>query len=275
MKIKPSTVLKILGFVGIPVTAFFSAKAQVKAEKAIEEMKLQKGTPLETADVVKIEAKAHIWTIVSGVATIAAHAGAYSMDAKTIAGLVALVGTGGYAFKEHKEQLKKLIGTEKYNELEKKIKEAITLDHLKNDPPKLNAPVPEIGNGRKLYYDNLSQSWLTAEPDKVNEAIIDMEKTLNKTGVYYAKDWVRSLGITEPAVTPGDDDGWTEEYLYDEWAVDGTWIDVYFVDRVLDDGTPYEAIYIFQEPTNVEIYEEMGAVATTVTNGGKMHVENS
>ena len=270
MSIKISTVLKILGFVGIPVTAAFSAKAQVEAEKELDELKRQKGAALETSEVIKIEAKAHKWTIVSGIATIAAHAGAYSMDAKTIAGLIALVGTGGYALNEYKDQLKKLIGTEKYNEIEKKIKETVSLDRLKKEPPKLTSPAPAVGSGRKLYYDELSKSWFTAEPGKVTEAVLDMEHQISKVGVYYASDWVKSLGIESPVEPVGDDDGWTLAYLYDEWANEADWIDVYFVDRALDDGTPYTSIIIYQEPTNIEVYEEMGLPTAAIQEQGRM-----
>ena len=92
MKIKASTVLSIISFVGVAVTAVLAAKGGKEAEKIEEEMERTSLDFVEKKDIYKATWKCYIPALVSGIATIGCGAYAKRLDTKEIIKLTGAVG---------------------------------------------------------------------------------------------------------------------------------------------------------------------------------------
>lgn len=225
-----STILTIIGGVGVVVTTIMAVKATPKALKKIEEAEEIKGEELTTMEIVKTAGPVYIPSILIGASTIACVFGANVLNKRQQAALMSAYALVDNAYKDYKRKNIELYGEESHHNIldalavEKAKEVGITADSVFTscsliDHESCGEPV--------LFYDEWSKRYFTSTIERVMDAVYHYNRNFTLRGYAMLNELYEFLGLEETEY--GDTVGWTvEDELY--------WIDFDFRRTELEDG---------------------------------------
>ena len=225
-----STILTVMGGVGVIATTVTAVKATPKAITLLEKAREEKGEELTKIEKVKTVGSIYIPTIVMGVGTITCIFGANVLNKRTQAALVSAYALVDNSYKEYKQKLKELYGEEAHEEIvnaiavEKAREVGITAGSLctntcLTDSEACGEPV--------LFYDEWSGRYFESTIEQVITAEYHLNRNFTLRGYSFLNEFYLFLGL-EPT-DYGGTVGWTVE---DEFY----WIDFNHNKITLDDG---------------------------------------
>jgi hypothetical protein len=231
IKRNASTILTVVGGAGVITTTVLAVKATPKALTLLEEAKKEKGEELTVLEKVLVTTPTYIPTVVSGMTTLACIFGANMLNKRQQAALMSAYALLDNSFKEYKVKVNELYGEDANDQ----IKEEIAKDKYKKT---------EIKNDEVLFYDEFSNQFFTSTLVKVKEAEYILNRDIHTLGWAELKLFYNYLGIEN--VEGSEALGWSEGGNYEAyWQA---WVDFNHRKAVLDDGTEYTIITMFQEP---------------------------
>lgn len=236
-------ILSALSCFGVIGTAILSAKGARKYDEKIEK---------DPEKPVKSFIESYYPAIMTGTATIVCIAGAGITNTSNQAALISAYGLLNESYTKYREKVIEFHGVEEH----KRILNSIALDEC-NPPyisvtgPFSNTSIndPHISSDQpiKLFYDAYSKRYFESTLPNVMEAEYHLNRNFILADVVSLNEWYEFLGLEQ--TIEGNELAW--------FCNDGSyyWIDFTNEEQKLDDGTPYIAIYMDQEP-GVEWQEE-------------------
>ena len=112
-----STILTVIGGVGVVATSVLAVKATPKAISLLEEAREEKGEDLTLVEKVVVAGPTYIPTVVTGAATLACIFGANILNKHQQASLASAYALVDMSFKDYKNKLKELYGEETHQEV--------------------------------------------------------------------------------------------------------------------------------------------------------------
>lgn len=199
MKIKASTILSIISFVGVAVTAVLAAKGGKEAQKIEDEMEQHALDYVDKKDIRKATWKCYIPAIVSGVVTIGCGAYAKRLDTKEIVKLTGAVGLLttrleklGTSFNDYRHIVADEIGVDKEAELAQKLQEERE-KNVRNDKT-YDFHIDWLGPGKDIYF-NRSMADVKDALTNINLRMVDHYDP--HWGCPTMSDFLRDLSLYE------------------------------------------------------------------------------
>lgn len=230
-----STILTVLGGVGVVATSVLAVKATPKAMQLIEEAKEEKGDELTKWDIVRLVGPAYLPSLAMGTATIACIFGANILNKRQQAALSRAYALLNETHRDYKHKV-----TELYvDDAESKIREEIAKDNYNEE----EFEVADEDDGKVLYYDEYSRRYFRATPLTVKHAEYEINKMLTDGYYVYLNEFYQLLGIDETDY--GNFMGWNSGAMYEMyWS---SWINFRHEQFETDDGLE-GYILTFTEP---------------------------
>ena len=231
--LRNSTVLTCIGGVGVVATAVTASKATPKALLYLELAKEEKGANLTPLEKFKIAGPVYIPSALIGAATLACIFGANALNKKQQASLMSAYALLDNSYKEYKAKVKDIYGEEGVQT----IREEIAKDKYEEEKESAD-------DGRLLFYDEFSGRFFRSTMEKVRWAEYEVNRDLVMRGWACINDFYEYLNV--PLLDSGYDLGWTPAMnSQDYWQ---EWVDFSNAKSIMDDGTEYYIITMFQEP---------------------------
>ena len=231
MKRNASTILTVVGGAGVVTTTVLAIKATPKAITLLDNAEREKGEELTVLEKTKVAAPVYIPTIISGVATLSCIFGANILNKRQQAALMSAYALLDNSYKEYKIKTNELYG----EDAEDRINENIAKDKYERI---------EIIDDNILFYDEFSKRFFTSTKYKVKEAEYKLNRDIHMRGWAELNEFYEYLDMDN--IDGGEVLGWSEGgNLARYWQ---GWIDFNHKKSVMDDGTEYIRIIMFQEP---------------------------
>ena len=234
-----STILTVLGGVGVIVTTILAVKATPKAVEKLEQAKEEKGEELTKVEKIKIAGPSYFPATLIGVGTVTCIFGANILNKRQQAAIVSAYTLVDSSYKQYKHKLVELYGKETHNE----IVDAIAVEKAKEvgiyaesccantcltDDKACGDPV--------LFYDEWSNRYFESTIEQVITAEYHLNRNFTLRGYAVLNELYEFLGLT--TTDYGSKLGWTvEDDLY--------WVDFHHRKTVLEDGLE---VYIIEAP---------------------------
>lgn len=242
LKNNSSTILTVIGSIGVGVTAFMSARDTIKAMKRIkerEEDSFHKSyLKIDTKEKIKIAAPCYIPTIISGVSTILCICGSNKINKNIQKSLTSAYVLLDQSYKEYRKSVKELHGEEGDLEVIKHTadRKAEELNVVKR------ADTDVFFDYYSLQFFNSTLSTIQAAEKAANDML--------KTQGYVSLRTMHTL-LGEPEFDTDNLLGWSvaggEIYGYDDVKIEIT-------PMVRTDGSKYYVIDFSVEPTDDYLY---------------------
>lgn len=155
---KTSTLLTCLGAVGVVATAISAIKAAPKAERLLEEARLNKGDKLTKKETVQIAGPVYIPTIITGVSTIACIFGANVLSKKAQASLISAYALLDRSYDEYTNKVKDIYGED--------ADDTVKAEMLKTK----DCPV-DLEEGEQLFFDFTTMRYFSAPMEDVIQKV--------------------------------------------------------------------------------------------------------
>lgn len=239
LKRHSSTILTVIGGVGVILTTIMAVKATPKAVEKLEQAKEEKGEELTKTEKFKTAAPVYIPTAIVGVGTLTCIFGANVLNKRQQAALVSAYTLVDSSYKQYRHKLVELYGEDTHNE----IVDAIAVEKAEEvgiyatgmcqntcltDDKACGDPV--------LFYDEFSNRYFESTIEQVIVAEYHFNRNFVLRGYAVLNELYEFLGLetTDYGNTVG-------------WAVDSDlyWIDFDHRKVVLDDGLE---CYIIETP---------------------------
>lgn len=248
MKIKPkinnffknnsSTILTVIGSVGVVVTAVMSARDTVKAVKRINYQRGYQDKEFNTKEKIKIAAPCYIPTVLSGVSTILCVCSANKINKNMQKSLTSAYILLDQSYKEYRNSVKKVFGEEGQSDVVK----VMSAEHIDED----NLPVQD---GKDKFFDYFSLQIFESSLSRVLEAERAANEMLKGQGYVSLRTLYSLMG--QPVLGTDNLLGWSigagEEYGYDKVEIETT-----LMKR--EDGSIYYILDLASEPTADYLY---------------------
>lgn len=226
LKKNSSTILTILGAVGVVGTAVMTAKATPKAMELIELAEEEKGEELTKREKVAIGGPSYIPAVVVGAATMGCIFGANILNKRSQAALMSAYVLLDTTYKEYKNKVKELYGEGG----DKLIRAAVAKDHY-NDEDKEECN-DEYDDDKTLFYDEYSKRYYRVTKETQLRAEYEINKMLSQSGGASLNDYYDLLEIDRQDY--GEFVGWSAAQMY-EMYWDG-WLYFHHTKVEMDDG---------------------------------------
>lgn len=239
LKNNSSTILTVLGSIGVGITAIMSARDTVKAVKRIDEYQLvELGCVASKKEKIKLAAPCYIPTIISGVSTILCICGANKINKnvqKSLAGAYILLDK---SFKEYRNTVRDTYGEDGEMNVVKSI-----------STKKVEEVSPVPATDEYVFFDFYSLQFFKSSIEKIYLAEKEANRILQTNG-YVSLETVHSL-IGEEVLSTDDLLGWSigagRVYGYDRIEFETT-------KMFKEDGSVYYIIDHLGEPSNDYMY---------------------
>lgn len=249
VKNNSSTMLTVLGAIGVIGTSIATTKSTIRAFKLVNEAECEKKDDLSKKEIFLIAAPAYIPSILLGVSTIACIFGANALNKKHQAMLTSAYALVNTSFKEYKNKVKELYGEETHNNIidaiavEKAKDVRITSDSFLTS---CDLSIENNDGEPKLFYDQFSGRYFESTIEQVMAAEYHLNRNYILRGSAVLNELYEFLGLEK--VDYGDILGWApvDEGMY--------WLDFNHRKVVLDDGLECYILEMMLEP--VENYDE-------------------
>lgn len=231
-----STILTVLGGVGVVATSVLAVKATPKAMQLIEEAKEEKGEELTKWEIVKVSAPTFIPAAALGTATVMCIFGANLLNKRQQASLASAYGLLNSSYTEYKNKVIDIYGPE----ADQRVRAEIAKDHY--DEKEFEEI--EEDDGKTLFYDQFSRRYFRSTMEDVIKAEYNLNRRLAVNDGAYLNEFYEFLDI-EP-ITAGKELGWSTGILESHyWA---NWIEFDHEKFETDDGLEGYIIVIRYEP---------------------------
>lgn len=234
VKRNSTTILSVVGAVGVVATTVTAVKATPKALLLLEQAKEEKGEPLTKLETVKIAGPVYLPSAVIGAGTIACIFGANVLSKRSQASLMSGYALIDGAYKDYRKKVDELYG----NEAGEQVRAELAKDNYDETEHK------QIEETNRLYYDFYSGRYFEAAPYTVKRAEYEINRTLMLDDGVYLNEWYQHLDL-EP-LEHGWDFGWAACANSDMYWQ--TWIDFHHEVTTMDDGLECIIISFNQEP---------------------------
>lgn len=216
---------------GVAVTGWLGVKAGKKASDKINSIDAV-NVPTTPVDEFKFTWKCYIPPAASAVVTSACIIGAHRIHLHNEAVLMAVAAMYSSKYQQLVNAAKKVLTPEEYA----LVQEAVAADDVKDIPPWL----PQPKEGETLYYEPVSEQFFCATPQAMLYAQLHINKTLQEYWGVTLNDFLNVLPGCQ-RIQAGHEIGWymgTDNWqeMWDQLSQDGTFIDIEFVDMVIDDN---------------------------------------
>lgn len=158
---KRSTILTIIGAIGVVGTAIMASKAAPKVTYLLEAAEEEKGEELTVIEKVKVVTPTYIPTMVMGAATIGCIFGANVLNMRDQAALTSAYALLDNSYKEYQRKTNELYG----EDADRKVKEAVVRDRyqeIKNDL---------LAGDKLLFWDYTSCRYFEAKIEDVLQKV--------------------------------------------------------------------------------------------------------
>ena len=234
-----STILTVVGGVGVIATTVMAVKATPKALRLIEKAEQEKGEQLTTIEKVQVAGKTYIPTIITGVGTIACIFGANTLNKRKQAALMSAYALIDNSYKEYRNKVKELYGEEANDQV---VREIVKDKYEENDI--------SIDDNKLLFFDHFSMRYFESTMEDVLRAEYDINRQIALNSGAYLNEFYEFLDI--PQVDYGQELGWSQGILSDMyWS---QWLDFDHQKTVMEDGLECYIITMRQEPVVDFIY---------------------
>lgn len=232
LKRNGSTILTVLGGVGVVATAVTAVKATPKAFKLIEDCKEEKGEDLTTLEKIKVAGPHYIPSILIGAGTIACIFGANILNKRHQASLMSAYALIDNSYKEYKKKVIEMYGDEANKEVISSIAKEKYTDDI------------QVSDNKQLFYDEFSHRYFESTLEDVIKAEYNTNRLLQCNGGVYLNEYYEFLGLE--ATPEGRELGWSSGILESHyWA---EWIEFDHEKVVLEDGLECCIITLRYEP---------------------------
>lgn len=233
-----STILTIVGGVGVVGTAVLAATATPKAMVRVEEAKVEKGEELTTWETVKAAAPVYIPAVAAGAGTLMCIFGANVLNRHQQAAITSAYALINESYNQYKGKLKELYGEEAHNN----IIDAIAVEKAEemrvcnyNLTSYCDLSIADGTSEPRLFYDEYSNRYFETTVEQVMNAEYHLNRNFVLRGYAYLNEFYEFLGL-EPT-DYGSKVGWS---IDDDCIF---WIDFNHRKTLLDNDT-LEAIII-------------------------------
>jgi hypothetical protein len=233
IKRNASTILTCIGGVGVIATAVTAVRATPKVVKLLEHCEDEKGSSLTKSEVIQIAGLHYIPSILIGVGTLACIFGANTLNQRQQAALMSAYALVDNSYKEYKKKVNELYGEEAHKE----VVTSIAKDKYAEEGI-------EVGDGKKLFYDDFSGRYFESTSKDVIEAEYNLNRNMAYNSGAYLNEFYEFLGL-EP-IEAGKELGWSQgilEAMY--WA---EWVEFDHERVLLEDGLECYIITMRYEP---------------------------
>lgn len=207
-----STILTVLGGIGVIATAVLAAKASPKAAALIESKEEDKGEELTKWEVVKTATPAYIPAIVTGVSTIACIFGANILNKHQQASLASAYALIDNSYKAYKDKLKELYGEEAHNNIidALAVEKAEEIGVYNYGPVSLcNLSIEDGTSEPRLFYDEFSNRYFETTIEQVINAEYHFNRNFVLRGYAFLNEFYEFLGLE--CTEYGNQVGWSSE----------------------------------------------------------------
>ena len=232
LKRNGSTILTVLGGVGVVATAVTAVKATPKAINLIEVYEEQKGEDLTTLEKVRVAGPHYIPAILIGAGTIACIFGANVLNKRNQASLMSAYALIDNSYKEYKKKVAELYGEETHKEVVSSIAKDKYTDDIR------------VGDNKMLFYDEFSHRYFESTLEDVIKAEYNTNRKLQCNGGVYLNEYYEFLEL-EP-IPGGTELGWSSGILESHYLAEQIAFDHWKV--VLEDGLECCIITLRYEP---------------------------
>lgn len=193
-----STILTVLGGVGVVTTAIMAAKATPKAINILEQAKEEKGEKLTKLETVKAVAPVYIPSVITGAAAIACIFGANVLNKHQQASLASAYALLDTSYKEYKRKLVELYGEETHQNIvdalaiEKAEDVGITAGYFATN---CDLTVDECCGEPRLFYDEYSNRYFEATIEQVINAEYHLNRNYILRGYSVLNELYEFLGL--------------------------------------------------------------------------------
>ena len=198
LKKHSSTILTIVGAVGVVATSVMAVKATPKALALLEEAKEEKYTNTGESDLTVVETvkaawKPYIPATITGISTIACIFGANYLNSRTQASLMSAYAVLDSSYREYREKTKELHGDDV------DIKREIIKTKFDSNM--------DLSGDKELFFDYHSMRYFESTFDEVKRAERIFNENFAMSGFACLNDFYEILGL--PPVEYGDQLGWS------------------------------------------------------------------
>ena len=231
-----STILTVLGGVGVLATSVMAVKATPKAMQLIEEAKEEKGDGLTKWETIQVAGPTYIPAALVGIGTITCIFGAHMVNKRTQAALMSAYALLDQTHKEYKKKVTDIYGTE----ADQKVRTEIAKDHY--DEKEFEEV--EEDDVKILFYDQFSRRYFRSTMEDVLKAEYNTNRQLAVNTGVYLNEFYEFLDIAP--ITAGQELGWSTGILESHyWA---SWIEFDHEKFETDDGLEGYIIQMRYEP---------------------------
>lgn len=157
---RKSTILTVIGAIGVMATAISTAKATPKAIELLEVAKEEKGDELTIEESVKTAFPAYAKPLAIGVGTLACIFGANALSKRDQAALASAYALLNTSYKEYKGKIREMFGLEAEN----RVKTEIANDHKSERKG-------ELPEGKCLFFDFDTLQYYESTMDNVIQKV--------------------------------------------------------------------------------------------------------
>lgn len=186
----------------IRATPIATAKlAEVRADKVTEENP-NLNQKLSAKEVIQTTWRDYLPTTISGVVTVGCILGANQIGLSRNAAMLGAFTVVEGAFEQYKDQVVKVIGAKKHQEVVDKIQE----ERVQENPPVLKEVII-TGGGTQLCYDALTGRYFQSDIESIRHAANEVNTTILSSMYASQNDFYELIGL--PSVRIGSFLGWT------------------------------------------------------------------
>ena len=239
IKRNSSTILTVVGSVGMVATTVMAVKATPKAMRLIENTEDEKGEALTKMEIVKVAAPVYIPATVTCISSLACIVGANILSRRAQASMMSAYMLVDKSFKKYKDTVKELYGEEVHNNV---------VDHIaleKAEDVRVSAScftsncdlaIADETGQPVLFYDEYGNRYFETTIEKVLDAEYHLNRNFVLRGYTTLNEFYKFLGLSDTEY--GERVGWcVDDELY--------WIDFNHRKATMDDGLE---CYIIETP---------------------------
>lgn len=215
-----STILTVVGAVGVVATSVLAVKATPRALELIGEAEGEKGSSLTPLETVQVAWKPYIPAAITGVSTIACIFGANYLSTKAQASLMSAYAVLDSSYREFVEKTKEITEEKGIN-----IEHEIVKSKFDPDMP--------LDEEKTLFFDWQSCRYFESTFEKVKHAEFIFNQNLSMSGFACLNEFYDILNL--PRVESGYQLGWSTITNDDIYSLDS--LEFEYEKIIVDDGS--------------------------------------
>lgn len=237
-----SEILTGVGITGMITSIVLAIKATPKAMDLIADAAMEKYEGADTAEdteltkmeIVKVTWKCYIPTAVTSILSAVCLISSVSVSSRRTVALAAAYTLSESTLKEYQEKVIETFGEKKA----RTVKDAVAQEKVKKNPVD-NRQVIITGNGETLFYDLLSDRYLTSNVETIRKSVNDLNLRLRDEMYLSVNEYFTEIGLSETGM--GFELGWN---------IDKGYIDIDLSSAAIsNDGRPCIVIDHINPPT--------------------------